>query len=59
MRALKGIIVAVVVALALVFMSSVAQAFCLVSVAVFAGTSLFGLASKLRTYRHPTVGPFI
>ena len=49
MRALKGIIVAVLVALALVFMSSVAQAFCLVSVAVFAGTSLFGLASKLRT----------
>jgi hypothetical protein len=49
MRALKGIIVAAAVTLALVFISSVAQAFCLVSVAVFAVTSLFGLAAKLRT----------
>ncbi len=55
MRALKGIIVATVGALALVGLlatnaiSSVAQAFCLVSVTVFAGTSLFGLAAKLRT----------
>jgi hypothetical protein len=29
--------------------SVVARTFCLVSVVVFVGTSLFGLASKLRT----------
>jgi len=55
MRTLKGIIAAILVALVLMGLlvtsafAAVAQAFCLVSVAVFAGTSLFGLAAKLRT----------
>jgi len=55
MRTLKAIIVAALIALALVGLlatnaiATVAQAFCLVSVVVFAGTSLFGLAAKLRT----------
>jgi len=53
-RTLKAIIVATLIALALVGLlatnaiASVAQIFCLVSVVVFAGTSLFGLAAKLR-----------
>jgi len=55
MRNLKVIVVATLIALALVGLfatnaiATVAQSFCTVSVIVFAGTSLFGLAAKLRT----------
>ena len=55
MRTLKAVIVAVLIIFALVGLlatnaiATLAQAFCLVSVAVFAGTSLLGLAAKLRT----------
>lgn len=55
MRTLKAIFAAILIALALVGLlatnaiASVAQAFCTISVVVFAGTSLFGLAAKLRT----------
>jgi hypothetical protein len=55
MRILKAICVAALIALALGSLlatnaiAGIAQAFCLGSVVVFAGTSLFGLAAKLRT----------
>ena len=54
MRILKAICVAALIVLALVSLlatnaiAGIAQAFCLGSVVVFAGTSLFGLAAKLR-----------
>ena len=54
MRILKAICVAALIALALGSLlatnaiAGIAQAFCLGSVVVFAGTSLFGLAAKLR-----------
>ncbi|HUL35639.1 MAG TPA: hypothetical protein VL128_17280 [Candidatus Eisenbacteria bacterium] len=54
MRTLKAIFAAALIALALVGLlatnaiASVAQTFCMISVVVFAGTSLFGLAAKLR-----------
>jgi hypothetical protein len=54
MRNRKEIFIAVLIALVLVGLlatnaiATVAQLFCLVSVVVFAGTSLFGLAAKLR-----------
>lgn len=54
MRTLKAIFVAAVVALLAVALlatnviATVAQAFCMVSVVVFAATSVFGLAAKLR-----------
>ena len=55
MRILKAICVAALIVLALVSLlatnaiAGIAQAFCLGSVVVFAGTSLLGLAAKLRT----------
>jgi len=54
MRSLKGVLIAALVVLALVALfatnaiAMLAQVFCLVSVVVFVGTSLFGLAAKLR-----------
>jgi hypothetical protein len=54
MRNLREIFVAVLIAIALVGLlatntiATIAQVFCLGSVAVFAATSLFGLAAKLR-----------
>jgi hypothetical protein len=54
MRNLKAIVVAALIALALVGLfatnaiATLAQSFCTISVIVFAGTSLFGLAAKLR-----------
>jgi hypothetical protein len=55
MRTLKAIFVAALIALVLVGLlatnaiATVAQTFCMVSVVVFAATSFFGLAAKLRT----------
>jgi hypothetical protein len=55
MRNLREVFVAALIALVLVALlatnaiATVAQLFCLVSVVVFAATSLFGLAAKLRT----------
>ncbi len=54
MRTLKATIVAALVVLGLVgflatnAIAAVAHTFCTVSVAVFAATSFFGLAAKLR-----------
>ena len=54
MRNLKAIVVATLIALALVGLfatnaiANIAQSFCTISVIVFVGTSLFGLAAKLR-----------
>jgi hypothetical protein len=54
MRNLREIFVAVLIAIALVGLlatnaiAMIAQSFCLLSVVVFAATSLFGLAAKLR-----------
>jgi len=54
MRTLKAIFVAALIGVILVGLlatdaiAGVAQAFCMVSVVVFAATSLFGLAAKLR-----------
>jgi hypothetical protein len=54
MRNLREIFVAVLIAIALVGLlatnaiATIAQLFCLLSVVVFAATSLFGLAAKLR-----------
>jgi hypothetical protein len=54
MVSLKGVLIAALSALALIALfatnaiAMLAQVFCLVSVVVFVGTSLFGLAAKLR-----------
>jgi len=54
MRTLKNLLVAALIALAVVVLfatnaiATVAQVYCLFSVVVFAGTSVFGLAAKLR-----------
>ena len=54
MLSLKGVLIAALSALALVALfatnaiSMLAQVFCLFSVVVFVGTSLLGLAAKLR-----------
>ena len=54
MGSLKGVLIAALTALALIALfatnaiAMLAQVFCLFSVVVFVGTSLFGLAAKLR-----------
>lgn len=54
MGSLKGVLIAALSALALIALfatnaiSMLAQVFCLFSVVVFVGTSLLGLAAKLR-----------
>lgn len=54
MRSLKGALIAALVALVLIALlatnaiATLAQVFCQFSVVVFVGTSLFGLAAKLR-----------
>ena len=54
MGSLKGVLIAALIALALIALfatnaiAMLAQVFCLVSAVVFVGTSLFGLAAKLR-----------
>jgi len=54
MGSLKGVLIAALIAVALIAlfatnaMAMLAQVFCLFSVVVFVGTSLFGLAAKLR-----------
>ena len=54
MRNLKTVLMATLIGLALVGLlatnaiATVAQLFCMISVTVFVGTALFGLAVKLR-----------